>query len=51
MAKGKPVSGLSAPTARRLGIALTVAGSWLLYEAYELRGRSRPWISRLLPGP
>lgn len=51
MAKAKVITGLSAPTARRLGIALTVAGSWLLYEAYEARGRSRPWLSRLLPGP
>lgn len=34
-----------------LGIILTAAGSWLLWEGYERRGRSRPWGLRLLPGP
>lgn len=32
------------------GILLTTLGSWLLYEAYERRGVSRPWALRLLPG-
>lgn len=51
MGKQKPISGLRAQHARRLGIALTVAGSWLLFEGYEMRGRNRPWLTRLLPGP
>lgn len=33
-----------------LGIGFVVAGSWLLYDAYEGRGRTRPWAVRLLPG-
>jgi hypothetical protein len=33
-----------------LGIACVVAGSWLLYDAYEARGRSKPWVAKLLPG-
>lgn len=32
------------------GIVLLVAGSVLLYDAYEARGRTRPWIAKLLPG-
>lgn len=38
-------------TAQWLGYALVAAGSLLLYDAYENRGRSRPWVSRLAPGP
>lgn len=33
------------------GVALVVAGSWLLYDAYERRGKQRPFATRLLPGP
>ena len=33
------------------GYALIAAGSLLLYDAYENRGRSRPWVSKLAPGP
>lgn len=33
------------------GIALLIAGSWLLYDAYEGRGRQRPFAVRFLPGP
>ncbi len=32
------------------GVALLVAGSLLLHDAYEGRGVRRPWASRLLPG-
>lgn len=32
------------------GIALVVAGSWLLHAAYEGSGKSRPWGLKLLPG-
>ncbi len=37
-------------TAMIAGLALVVAGSWLIYDAYEARGRTRPWLVRLLPG-
>lgn len=33
------------------GVLLTAFGSYLLYEGYERRGRSRPWLARFLPGP
>lgn len=33
------------------GYAFVALGSLLLYDAYERRGRSRPWASRLAPGP
>lgn len=26
------------------GYALVAAGAWLLYDAYERRGRKRPWL-------
>jgi hypothetical protein len=32
------------------GIVLLVAGSALLYDAYEGRGRQRPFIAKFLPG-
>lgn len=32
-----------------LGVALFVASSWLIYDAYEGRGRRRPFAARLLP--
>lgn len=32
------------------GVAAIVAGSLLLHQAYEARGKSRPWAIRLLPG-
>lgn len=34
-----------------LGAVGIVAGSALLYDAYENRGRHRPWWLRWLPGP
>lgn len=42
---------LSAQQLRYLGIGLTAAGSWLLYQGYENRGHKRPWALRFLPGP
>lgn len=33
-----------------VGLALTVAGSLLLYDGFEGRGHQRPWITRLIPG-
>lgn len=32
------------------GIALLVLGSALLYDAYENRGRNRPFALKFLPG-
>lgn len=32
------------------GLALVVAGAFLLRDAYERRGKSRPWALRLVPG-
>lgn len=37
-------------TALLAGAALVTLGAWLLYDAYEARGRSRPFALRLLPG-
>lgn len=34
-----------------LGIVALVGGSYLLYDAYERRGRHRPWALRVVPGP
>ncbi|MDO8107154.1 hypothetical protein Q6348_08085 [Isoptericola sp. b441] len=30
--------------------AMLFAGSWLLWDAYERRGRFRPWFTRMIPG-
>lgn len=32
------------------GILALCVGSFLLYDAYEARGRSRPFLTKLLPG-
>jgi hypothetical protein len=39
-----------AGTAKLLGIVCVLAGSYLLYDAYEARGRSKPWAAKFLPG-
>lgn len=31
------------------GIALFLGSAWLIYDAYEGRGRSRPFWARFLP--
>ncbi len=33
-----------------LGVLGVTGGSWLLWQAYEARGRGRPWYMRALPG-
>jgi hypothetical protein len=39
------------PTAGKwLGIAVTVAGAVLLWDAYEKRGRKRPFLLKWIPG-
>ncbi len=35
--------------AQLLGITMVCAGAFLLYDAYEARGQSRPFLMRLLP--
>lgn len=37
-------------TAQLAGVVCITAGAFLLYDAYEARGRSRPFWTRLLPG-
>ena len=37
-------------TALLAGVVCVSVGSWLLWDAYEHRGRTRPWIMRWLPG-
>lgn len=32
-----------------LGVALFLASAWLIYDAYEGRGRPRPFVARFLP--
>lgn len=32
------------------GVVALVAGSWLLWQAYEARGRQRPYALKWLPG-
>lgn len=31
------------------GVLLISAGSWLLWQGYEARGRQRPFVMKLLP--
>jgi hypothetical protein len=33
------------------GYAAVAFGSWLLWQAYEARGRHRPFAAKFLPGP
>lgn len=35
---------------RACGYALIIAGAWLLYDGYERRGVSRPFLTKFLPG-
>jgi hypothetical protein len=37
-------------TAQMAGVGFVFLGAWLLYDAYEARGRQRPFWTRLLPG-
>lgn len=37
-------------TALLAGACMVVAGSFLLYDAYEGRGRQRPWGMKWIPG-
>lgn len=39
-----------ARTAKMLGVTCIIAGSWLLYDAYEARGKSKPFAMKWLPG-
>ena len=35
--------------AQLMGVVFVCVGSYLLYDAYEARGRQRPFVARLLP--
>ena len=35
--------------AKLMGVLFVCVGSYLLYDAYEARGRQRPFVARLLP--
>jgi len=48
MARRAPVA--DQKTCLWAGVAFIVIGSLLLHQAYEARGKSRPWAIRLLPG-
>jgi hypothetical protein len=37
-------------SAKWVGIGAIVLGSYALYDAYEQRGRGRPWWLKWLPG-
>jgi uncharacterized membrane protein HdeD (DUF308 family) len=37
-------------TAQLAGVLMVCGGAYLLYDAYEARGRQRPFWTRLLPG-
>jgi hypothetical protein len=37
-------------TAQLAGVCFVCLGAWLLYDAYEARGRTRPFALKLLPG-
>jgi hypothetical protein len=37
-------------TAQLAGVGFICLGAFLLYDAYEARGRSRPFAMRFLPG-
>lgn len=39
-----------ANTAAAVGIVLLVAGAYLLHDAYDARGRSRPFLMKFVPG-
>lgn len=41
---------MSHPQQVLAGATLIVAGSWVLYQAYEGSGRRRPWWTKVLPG-
>lgn len=36
--------------AQLLGVTFVCVGAWLLYDAYDARGRQRPFWLKLLPG-
>ena len=37
-------------TAQLAGVLFITLGAYCLYDAYEARGRSRPFVTRFLPG-
>jgi hypothetical protein len=39
-----------ANTAAAVGIVLVCAGAYLLHDAYDARGRSKPFLMKFVPG-
>lgn len=37
-------------TKTALGMALIIAGAWVLHERYEGHGKPRPFLLKFLPG-
>lgn len=52
MAKPTPLRGMvrDRRTALVGGYVLITVGSMLLWDAYEARGKARPFLTKLLPG-
>jgi hypothetical protein len=48
MSAGRPH--FDARTATWLGVGFYIVGSYLLFDAFDRRGRSKPWAFKLLPG-
>jgi hypothetical protein len=48
MAKANPLRIRDHRTAVLVGLALTAAGGWTLYDAYEGRGHTRPFFMKFL---
>lgn len=46
----KRFTSIAPTTARRLGVGAILAGSVLLWDAYEGSGKDRPFWLKLLPG-
>lgn len=46
--RGRPV--MSRNCALIVGYGGIVVGAWALWEAYEKRGKTRPFLTKFLPG-
>jgi hypothetical protein len=49
MTKKRPALLANRNTELTLGVGLFIASAWLIYDAYEGRGRKRPFVARVLP--
>jgi hypothetical protein len=46
--KARPALLRDAGTELAFGVGLFIASAWLIYDAYERRGRTRPFAARIL---